>query len=172
MSKLLEVRDLTSDIDVPVFEAVIAEPRGDQRLPPLGAAHGLGCHPDLNVAICRAITEAAQVRLGLIAGSRDDLRSADYPSEWPPFPRSEVDTAPVPFSSSASCAQPTIEEDIAMVLDRLGGRGIDEVIGVDLSPADGSAAIVRILVPDLEAYPGLPNYTPGPRATSIAAGHQ
>src|SRR5262249_50546781 len=35
--------------------------------------YGYGCHLDAQVALCRALTEAAQVRVSVIAGARDDL---------------------------------------------------------------------------------------------------
>jgi ribosomal protein S12 methylthiotransferase accessory factor len=38
---------------------------------------GSGCHPAPDVAVCRALTEAAQSRLTYIAGSRDDLPAFD-----------------------------------------------------------------------------------------------
>ena len=44
-------------------------------LPP---AAGSGCHPDRAVALVRAILEAVQSRITLIAGARDDLRPEDY----------------------------------------------------------------------------------------------
>jgi ribosomal protein S12 methylthiotransferase accessory factor len=164
---LVQIRDLTSDIGVPVVEAVIAEHRGDHGLPPMQPAHGLGCHPEATVAVCRAITEAAQVRLGLIAGSRDDLRTLDYAADWSPPPEATDEEASLAFASQSSRPQTNIEQDIATVLSRLGEHDIREVIGVDLSPPEGSPAVVRIIVPDLEAYPGLWGYAPGPRALSI-----
>lgn len=44
-------------------------------LPP---AAGSGCHPDRAVALVRAILEAVQSRITLIAGARDDLTLEDY----------------------------------------------------------------------------------------------
>ncbi|HWI87120.1 MAG TPA: YcaO-like family protein [Sphingomonas sp.] len=44
-------------------------------LPPAG---GTGCHPDRSTAFLRAILEAVQSRVTLIAGARDDLTIEDY----------------------------------------------------------------------------------------------
>ena len=42
------------------------------------AATGAGCHPVAAIAARRAIVEAAQTRISIIAGSRDDIAEADY----------------------------------------------------------------------------------------------
>ena len=39
---------------------------------------GYGCHPAREVALLRALTEAAQVRLTVISGLRDDFRIDAY----------------------------------------------------------------------------------------------
>jgi ribosomal protein S12 methylthiotransferase accessory factor len=39
---------------------------------------GYGCHLDRDVALSRALTEAAQIRLSIIAGSRDDIQHGAY----------------------------------------------------------------------------------------------
>jgi ribosomal protein S12 methylthiotransferase accessory factor len=62
----LEVFADTAVGGVPCFEA-----RGRAGTAP-HAFLGAGCHPDPAVALCRALTEAAQSRLTVIAGSRDD----------------------------------------------------------------------------------------------------
>ena len=69
--------DLTTDVGLPVFSVTIVDRRADRtrRLP---AAMGGGCHPDRAVALSRALTEAAQSRLTLIAGSRDDCPPSHY----------------------------------------------------------------------------------------------
>ncbi len=70
--------DLTTDVGLPVFSATIVDRRSDvlRRLP---AAIGGGSHPDRGIALSRALTEAAQSRLTLIAGSRDDCPPEPLP---------------------------------------------------------------------------------------------
>ena len=61
---------------VAAFLCVITDEAGcDTALPPAG---GTGCHADRTIAALRAILEAAQTRITLIAGARDDLTAADY----------------------------------------------------------------------------------------------
>jgi ribosomal protein S12 methylthiotransferase accessory factor len=66
------IASLPSRTGLPVFQAAI---RGDS--PPVTFG-GSGCHLDREVALCRALTEAAQSRVTLIAGARDDIRSVRY----------------------------------------------------------------------------------------------
>ncbi len=71
------VFDMTSDTELPTFRAIIADTDLNPERPrPLST--GTGCHPSREVALSRALTEAAQSRLTIIAGSRDDLPGERY----------------------------------------------------------------------------------------------
>ncbi|MFJ2061349.1 YcaO-like family protein [Streptomyces sp. NPDC087908] len=68
--------------ELPVFEAFIW---GDD-IPHVFM--GAGCHVNADVALSRALHEAAQSRLTMISGVRDDLYETSYqPVESNPFPR-------------------------------------------------------------------------------------
>jgi YcaO-like protein with predicted kinase domain len=58
-------------IDIPCFVCAIADTSGNTLYPQ--HATGQGCHISKEVALLRAITEAAQSRLTFISGTRDDL---------------------------------------------------------------------------------------------------
>lgn len=60
------VVDITGPSRVPCFEAFLKDRE-------IGISRGAGCHLDGEIALSRALTEAAQGRLAKIAGSRDDL---------------------------------------------------------------------------------------------------
>ncbi|HEX8156306.1 MAG TPA: YcaO-like family protein, partial [Solirubrobacteraceae bacterium] len=66
----VQISDARSPTELPCFEVEIS--LADQAIGFVGA----GCHLDAGVALCRALTEAAQSRLAQIAGSRDDLASS------------------------------------------------------------------------------------------------
>ena len=151
----IAVWDLTTDVGLPVFAATIVDRRGGlpRRLP---VAMGAGCHPDRAVALSRALTEAAQSRLTVIAGSRDDLPPAYYrrirdpgaiATQLPPLDergrRSFDDVAHVPAES--------IDEDVAHELDALKGIA-PQVILVDLTRPDVGIPVVRMVVPGLEGW--------------------
>ena len=148
--------DLTTDVGLPVFSVTIVDRGADyaRRLP---AAMGGGCHPDRAVALSRALTEAAQSRLTLIAGSRDDCPPAHYRqvkraeaiaahvSRLGCEPgRSYTDVAHVP----ASC----IDADVAHELDRLKAVGVRQAILVDLTRPELGIPVVRMVVPGMEGW--------------------
>lgn len=150
------VWDLTTDVGLPVFSATILD--RDAGLPRrLPAAMGAGCHPDRAVALSRALAEAAQSRLTVIAGSRDDCPPAYYrrirdpgaiarqlaPLDEP-AKRSFADVAHVPAES--------IDEDVAHELDALKAIGASQVVLVDLTRPDIGIPVVRMVVPGLEGW--------------------
>src|SRR5262249_14592826 len=131
------VWEITSNVGVPAFQCKIREGRGD----PLVAV-GEGCHPSRSVALLRALTEAVQVRLTLIAGSRGDLRRSHYEPrvddktlglDWSwiddRYPRRNF--RQVPTREAA-----TFDDDVCWLLDRLRTVGIEEAVAVDLTKAE------------------------------------
>ncbi len=81
----LSLFDVTSDLGVPVFLAVVAPGEGSD---PSGwslldAASGSGAHPLPVRAALRAVTEAAQSRLTNISGARDDIFPEEYETMLP-----------------------------------------------------------------------------------------
>ena len=69
--------DITSDLGVATMHATVFEPDGDPSSL-IHATAGMGTHPSRNIALSRALTEAAQSRLALISGARDDLFRERY----------------------------------------------------------------------------------------------
>jgi ribosomal protein S12 methylthiotransferase accessory factor len=68
----LRVWFLPNRADLPCFAAYVWSESA-----PI-AFGGYGCHLDADVALCRALTEAAQSRLTWIAGTRDDMTRKHY----------------------------------------------------------------------------------------------
>ncbi|MDQ3835732.1 MAG: YcaO-like family protein, partial [Thermoproteota archaeon] len=74
----LTIKDITSDIGIPTFNASSVEwVTHDYGY----LAEGHGTHPDARIALLRAITEVAQTRAANIQGARDDLRKIKYNQE-------------------------------------------------------------------------------------------
>ena len=64
------------DAGIAAFRCVITDAEGPGTLlPPAG---GTACHPDRSVALLRALLEAVQSRVTLVAGARDDLHGDHY----------------------------------------------------------------------------------------------
>jgi hypothetical protein len=74
--------DMSTDIGIPAFTCLIAQGPPSVRI--MGSDEGMGCHPDRNVALLRALTEAAQVRMASISGGRDEPTRWDFPQEPKP----------------------------------------------------------------------------------------
>jgi ribosomal protein S12 methylthiotransferase accessory factor len=167
--------DLTTDIGLPVIEAHIVDRTGDSVMKPIPGSRGSGCHPDRSVAAVRALTEAAQVRLTGIAGSRDDKIRPEYHYEQ----RAEVIERQRAFALASglrrdwraipSAARPTIEGDVELLLERLRAAGIPRVMLVDLSRTELPVSVVRVIAEALEPPAESPAYRPGERAKRAAS---
>ena len=169
---LVAVWEITSDIGIPAFLCRIlqeaAPPYNDYR-----PASGMGCHPARNIALSRALTEAAQSRLTFISGARDDLWRSDYDSFldpathkiWLSYMDSSWDGRD--FQQMPSWGSTSFEQDIAWELERLKSVGIEQVVTVDLTKSDFGIPVVRVIVPGLEGMDHSPKYVPGERARKL-----
>jgi YcaO-like protein with predicted kinase domain len=165
------VWDCRSDLRLPCFLALIRDPAGETGAPELGA----GAHPAPEVALARALTEAAQARATFIAGSREDIPAADYEPAALAERRATAEAllsglAPArDFAAIASLETETFEGDIDVALAALRRAGIDEAIAVDLTKPALPFAVVRVVVPGLEAALEGPAsaYVPGARAARL-----
>jgi ribosomal protein S12 methylthiotransferase accessory factor len=155
------LHDVTSDIGIPTVYAAVA----DETVPGQPRVHcGLGTHPDASVAVRRALTEAAQSRCVDIQGIREDIDPADRPDsrtilharrvrdinrrQWQ-LGQSKVSRH---LEDMPSVANADIGEDLEHILSRLRACGISQVIVVDFTPPGVPFAVVRAIVPELEAW--------------------
>ncbi|MEJ0097008.1 MAG: YcaO-like family protein [Bauldia sp.] len=79
----LRLFDITSNVRVPSFLAIIVPDVAPAGLAYFDVASGSGTHPVAARAALRAITEAAQTPLTTITGSRDDVDPDDYRRSLP-----------------------------------------------------------------------------------------
>jgi YcaO-like protein with predicted kinase domain len=166
--------DITTDLHVPAYFCSIVEKELDP-FRPVGMARGYGCHIDSEVAICRALTEAAQSRLTRISGSRDDLQKADFgalrSAENIALHQQQLSEPQLrEFAATPSLGFDTFEEDLRWALDRLSAIGLDDILYVDLSRPELPLTVVRIVIPGLEGAADVPGYTAGKRALDIMRG--
>ncbi|MGQ4649531.1 YcaO-like family protein [Lyngbya aestuarii] len=160
--------DCTVDTEVPVYRAYIYDPSGVEP-----SSHGYGAHLDPEVAMVRALSEAAQTRLIVISGARDDiyhqyytaLRLKNNSSFGGGKLESHIPTIDARVRQSQAC--PTFEEDIAIILEKLKQVGLHQVIVFDLTPPGWDISIVRVIVPGLEASFHR-SYQPKQRAIAFA----
>ena len=165
------VWDVTSDVGVASFLCLIAG-RGEATGAP---EFGAGCHLCREIALARALTEAAQARTTYIAGSRDDITAAHYA---PHTRRQRHETAraivadhrpSLSYEATPSLDSDSFDRDLETILSALAGAGIVEAIAVDLTKPGLRIPVVRAVVPGLEAALEGPDadYVPGERAMRI-----
>jgi YcaO-like protein with predicted kinase domain len=171
------VWEMTSDLGVPAFRAVILD-RDPEPFYAVGASAGMGCHPAREVALLRALTEAAQSRLTSIAGARDDMARAQYALSRNPDVvlrlRAEIveggRPAPRSFRQAPTFESETFDEDLRWLLDRVAAAGLGQVVAIDLTQEGLGIPVARVIVPGLETLADVPGFKPGPRALAAAAG--
>ena len=148
----LIIKDITSDIGIPTFNASsiewISHDYGY-------LAEGHGTHPDARVALMRAITEVSQTRAANIQGARDDLRKVRYGQNntddkraWQFMPSSKK----VKFSEVTSYFNQDILNDIKLILEHLKQTGLNRAIIVNLTNDSIGIPVVRAIVPGLETF--------------------
>jgi ribosomal protein S12 methylthiotransferase accessory factor YcaO len=148
----LTIKDITSDIGIPTFNASSVEwITHDYGY----LAEGHGTHLDARIALLRAITEVSQTRAANIQGARDDLRKIKYGEHntddrraWQFMPS----TRKIKFSSVQTFFNDDILVDIKLILSRLKSVGLNQVIIVDLTNPDIGIPVVRAIVPGLETF--------------------
>jgi ribosomal protein S12 methylthiotransferase accessory factor len=160
--------DCTTDTQVPTYMAWLYDqtPRG------LGGYKGYGAHLDPEIAMLRALTEAAQGRLVYIAGARDDAfrhrfevnRKTDASNRSLTL---QQIPAIVDAREQTSEATATFEGDIRVLIEKLRRAGLEQVIVYDLTLPGFDLSVVRVIVPGLEGYKGMNFFKPGHRATSF-----
>jgi YcaO-like protein with predicted kinase domain len=168
----VRIWDITTDVALPAFLCLAASADATESAEPqLGA----GCHADRDIALARALSEAAQARLTVISGARDDIgdlgyrpgeraRRQDAARHWMrASPRRRFEAAP-------TCAGPTLRHDLDTALDRLSTAGLRQVLWVNLSQPDIGIPVARVIIPGMEG-PWTPpdgEYTQGARAAAAA----
>lgn len=162
----IAVWDVATDIGVASFLALIWDDAG-------GHSHiglGSGTHPRREIALIRALTEAAQTRLTYVTGSRDDIEAAEFTprgfmSKSLSAKRLLAGSGPARhYRSAPSFEEGTRTSDVAFLLGRLAACGMEGAVAVDLGKPEIGIPVVRVIVPGLEAPHDDPGYVPGPRA--------
>jgi ribosomal protein S12 methylthiotransferase accessory factor len=155
----LSVRYVPNAFELPCFQARLHEAASTD----VNLAAGSGLHLDRQVALARAICEAAQSRLTHIHGGRDDV--TDFYSKynrWPPRVRTEMEAKAVrnAFDSGRNIDFETIPEGpnsdkpiaklLDGLLDRLFRLGFESVFRYRFDLDSDDLCVVKIVVPRCE----------------------
>jgi ribosomal protein S12 methylthiotransferase accessory factor len=147
----LRLWDMSDGHGVAVAGCVIFEMESGRAtvLPP---AFGAGAHSSARVALARAITEAAQTRVTLIAGSRDDIEPSDYVDPAGRRLALLLETGMEQrgqrhWRDMPDMTWPDLDEDRAWLIERCRALGVPAVACVDLTNPECGLAVAKIVVP-------------------------
>ncbi|MGA8261317.1 MAG: YcaO-like family protein [Arenicellales bacterium] len=164
----VRIWDVTSDTGIAAFVCLAAGDETDQADPEFGA----GCHPAREVALARALTEAAQARTTYIAGTRDDIGARLYSAAQRRRRRNLCGRLLTRHRPARRFDQiPTFNDvsttgDLRRSLERLRGIGVRQALVVDLNRPEIGLSVVKVVIPGLEGAYGHhgETYVPGRRA--------
>ncbi|WP_454853913.1 YcaO-like family protein [Rhizobium binxianense] len=166
---ILKLFDITSDIDIPCFAAVLgpAHADGGKPLRFVEVTGGSGAHPSPIRAALRAVTEAAQSRLTYISGARDDLAPEAFSK---PVPGETLQAlAATPRAPRPVAVQPReLPQLLEHVLEALRERQVGPAVALPLSNGMLPFSVAKIFVPALENPEGGRARRFGSRALSRA----
>jgi ribosomal protein S12 methylthiotransferase accessory factor len=139
----VEIDGLAGPTGVACFEARLSSPEYPTVI------KGSGCHLDRDVALSRALTEAAQVRLSVIAGARDDIQHRAYIEvrQIRPPTRPTGPQARIPFQAIPSCAHHDLQADLDLLLSRLRAVVPCPPLVVDLTHPQMGIPVAFVIVP-------------------------
>jgi ribosomal protein S12 methylthiotransferase accessory factor len=170
------LHDATSDVGITTVHCTVFEPGSDPSQI-VFTSTGMGCHPARAVALSRAVTEAAQSRLTLISGARDDVFRPKYEPPVDAAVQTErlsaqwlvSDRGGRSFAELPDVATTTLQGDLDVVIDALSARGL-HACWVDLGRPDVGVSVGRAIVAGLEHLSDLSGYRPGARAQAALTG--
>lgn len=155
------VWDMTSDLGLPTFSCHAGE-APDTSHKPLTISYGHGTHLRREIALLRALTEAAQARLTGISGARDDMPANIYDYERDKYTleyrwnRMHLSTGTRDFRETPTHVFGTFEEDVIRIVELMKSkRGTSQIVTVDLTREDIGISVVKAIVPDLRGIPVL-----------------
>jgi ribosomal protein S12 methylthiotransferase accessory factor len=152
----LYLKDLTSDTGAPTFAVAADDERAKD---PALLVLGIGTHLNPEIALIRALTEAAQSRLTQIHGAREDTVKAEANRRlgydrvkgmnrmW--FSASEVTRGVQEYAGLDST---DMLDDVYLVIERLRAMGFRHAVAVDLTRKELDLPVVRVVVPGMEVF--------------------
>ncbi|MEC3980179.1 YcaO-like family protein [Amycolatopsis sp. H20-H5] len=152
-SVTVTVHAYTNGIGIPTFSALTEDTHAQDAMLFNG---GAGCHLDPEIAVTRAITEAAQSRLAVIGGAREDMDAQDYRRHASydtvkDAIRRWSDAQPwCAFDDIRSATTGSVGGDLELVLKALARDGLDLALATELSPPDFPFSVAQVVVPGTE----------------------
>ncbi|KAF3996845.1 YcaO-like family protein [Glaciimonas immobilis] len=159
---IISIRHTESSFGFAYFQAFLMEAHPES---PISIAIGSGLHLIKEVALVRAICEAAQSRLSHIHGGRDDLiERAKYferlgrPIELQAIYQLRNDaqspTKRISYSTINDSSKDirSIADALGLIIRRLQAYGLKSICFLPLTPNNSPIQVVRVVVPSLESF--------------------
>jgi ribosomal protein S12 methylthiotransferase accessory factor len=158
----LHVRHAPNVFRIPFFMAHVCEPEATN---PIFINGGFGCHPSRQIALARAVCEAAQSRLSFIHGGRDDLVERYRRFDGFTWPERAAHAASL--RARVSRGDPSIRFDevhdydegarsleaaLELLLALLARNGFARVLRVAYTKPRASLQVLRVIIPRLEHF--------------------
>jgi ribosomal protein S12 methylthiotransferase accessory factor len=139
----VEMQGLVGPTGIACFEVHLTSPSYPRVIA------GYGCHLDRDVALSRALTEAAQIRLSIIAGSRDDIQHGAYAEiqQMRSSLRLREKSTLTHFHAIPSTSHQNIAEDLQDVTHRIRSVVACPPLFVDLTRSEFGIPVVFVVVP-------------------------
>jgi YcaO-like protein with predicted kinase domain len=138
---VISVNDVTNRLGIPCYTARV----WSEDMPV--SCGGFGCHVDADIALGRALLEAAQSRLAVISGARDDIDATTY---QPSTRRPDLPVARfVPPRTGRASDGPDLESVTRYCAQRIAEVTGCEPVTVDLTHADIGIAVQKTFAPGL-----------------------
>lgn len=162
--------ETTTDVGIPSFLCTVVDrdQSAGRRMPPVS---GSGCHLRRRIALLRALTEAAQARLTIISGARDDLSARFFDERGSLISKestrllAEVSGKGLrAFQDTSNIEHESFESDLRWALQALVAASFSQAIAVNLTKPEIGIPVVRLIVPHLEAMIEVRGYVLGRRA--------
>lgn len=153
----LKVRTVPNDYDLPFFAAFVFDWNNPSRRTFNG---GWACDVNRDIALVRAVTEAAQSRVAFIHGGRrvpasqlvdsasDEIRLVRQHMQGVSDARQNLSLTDIPDLEFAD----TLEQQLELVISRLRCVVKEPIYRVVLTSADSPLQVVRLVVPLLESF--------------------
>lgn len=149
------ITDLTLTVGIPTYKCSISDRENWYGRP---TALGWGCHSSKEIALARAITEAAQSRVTIIAGSRDDINLDTYALGQVKLPGSPALNSSskraiatrIDFETQPELAfTSTFAAEIQQILDCLSAQGFNQAVFVNHTRPEFDIPVVHVVVPGM-----------------------
>jgi ribosomal protein S12 methylthiotransferase accessory factor len=153
----LKVRTVPNDYDLPFFAAFVFDLNNPRRRTFNG---GWACDVNRDIALVRAVTEAAQSRVAFIHGGRkvpasqvadstpDEEKLVRQHMQGVSDSRQKASLTDIPQLAFAD----TLEQQLDLLISRLRRVVQEPIYRVVLTPADSPLQVVRLVVPLLESF--------------------